>query len=254
MKTKVEIENLEYLYLEEFYHFLKFVERRMLKGFDTKELIKTDWINKWDPEEEGKGISSFAVGAERIIYALFNAQGFGQPNSSPVGSDLFFETDDAFIHIDLKTVQTRNIGDYSDCIFVGDNQNSYLEKIKLKNGQVREYENAALPYVYQNCGNPKPCLTFFITILYDETTLAILNINILSMPNGALASTYGSDVLKAGKNPGKIRYNFSKVPEYRLIGGKKKRIKVIYFDQGMEGKYKTKLSFIRDIYSKQSLN
>jgi len=117
----------EHMYLDEFYHFLKFVKRRMLMGFETKEAIKEDWIRKWNPNEEDKGISSFGVGAERIVYSLFNTQGFGQPNSSPIGSDLFFETHDAFIHIDLKTVQTRNIGDYSNDIFVGDNQNSYIE-------------------------------------------------------------------------------------------------------------------------------
>ena len=101
MTDQKKIEELEHTYLEECYHFLKFVERRRLRGIETKEAIKEDWIKKWDPEEEGKGIARFAVGAERIVYALFNAQGFGQPNSSPVGSDLFFETHDAFIHIDL---------------------------------------------------------------------------------------------------------------------------------------------------------
>lgn len=116
MDKMIEIEKLEHTYLEEFFHFLKFVERRMLLGFKTKDKIKDDWMGKWNPDDDGtKGISSFAVGAERIVYALFNAQGFGQPNSSPVGSDLFFETEDAFIHIDLKTVQTRNIGDYNQC-------------------------------------------------------------------------------------------------------------------------------------------
>jgi len=249
---KAKVENLEHTYLEEFFHFLKFVERRMLIGFETKESIKEDWIHKWDPNEEGKGISSFAVGAERIVYALFNAQGFGQPNSSPVGSDLFFETHDAFIHIDLKTVQTRNLGDYSNDIFVGDNQNSYLEKIKLKNGNERNYTNAALPFEYKNQGNPKPCLTFFITILYDESDLKILNINILSMPNGILAETYGSDVLKAGKNPGKIRFNFSKTDSFKLIRGSPKRIKVVYFDSKMDKKYLAKLKFIKAVYDSQT--
>jgi hypothetical protein len=147
-----EIEELEFLYLDEFYHFLKFVERRMLNGFATKEKIKEDWINKWNPKEEekGKGISSFAIGAERIVYALFNSQGFGQPNSAPVGADLFFETGDAFIHIDLKTVQTRNIGDYAKDIFVGDNQNSYQGTIKLNNKTERKYTKAALPFFYKN--------------------------------------------------------------------------------------------------------
>ena len=248
----LEIEKLENLYLEEFYHFLKFVERRMLRGFDTKEKIKDDWIDKWEPNEEGKGISSFAVGAERIVYALFNAQGFGQPNSSPVGSDLFFETHDAFIHIDLKTVQTRNIGDYTTSIFVGDNQNSYKGKILLQNGNERDYENSALPFVYNNQGNPKPTLTFFITILYDEENLDTLNINILSMPNGCLLPVYGSDVLKAGKNPGKIRYNFSKTSTFRLLPNTPNRIKVVYFNNEMSEEYSNKLGFVKTILEGQA--
>lgn len=248
-----KLEELEYQYLNEFYHFLKFVERRMLLGFKTKEAIKDDWIDKWNPEDEskGKGISSFAVGAERIVYALFNAQGFGQPNSCPIGSDLFFETQDAFIHIDLKTVQTRNIGDYTTSIFVGDNQNSYNESIKLSNGSERPYENAALPKEYNNKGNKKPCLTYFITILYDEESLEILNINILSMPNGALSSIYGSDVLKAGKNPGKIRYHFSKTEDFRLLENKSKRIKVVYYNPKINEQNKKKLEFIESIYNDQ---
>lgn len=252
--TKKEIENLESMYLNEFYHFLKFAKRRMLNGFKTKEEIKSDWIEKWNPDEasENKGISSFAVGAERIVYALFNNQGFGQPNSAPIGSDLFFETDDAFIHIDLKTVQTRNIGDYTNNIFVGDNQNSYNVEIKQANGKSfnppRKY-SPALPYKYSK-GN-KPCLTFFITILYDENNLDILCINILSMPNGILSEEYGSDVVRAGKNPGKIRFNFSKSNEFRLLEGKPKRIKVVYLNPDIKEKYLKKMSFIKEIYNSQ---
>lgn len=245
------IETLEEHYLNKFYHFLKYAEDEMLEGFETKEKIKEDWIHKWDPDEEGKGISSFAVGAERIVYALFNGKGIGQPNSSPIGSDLFFETKYAFIHIDLKTVQIRNIGDYTTSIFVGDNQNSYSEKIHIAGDGTREYKNAALPHIYKNQGNPKPCLTFFVTILYNEDNLKILNINLLCMPNGELSEIYGSDVLKAGKNPGKIRYNFSKVPNFKLLGENKKRIKVIFLDEGMDKSIKSKLSFIWDIWESQ---
>jgi hypothetical protein len=256
-KIKTEIEELEHDYLEQFYHFLKFAEKRILKGFETKEKIKEDWIEAWNPKEaekegeKGKGISSFAVGAERILYALLNSQGFGQPNSSPVGSDLFFETEDAFIHIDLKTVQTRNIGDYHKNIFVGDNQNSYKGKIKLRSGKERNY-NPALPEIYKNSGDPKPCLTFFITILYDEKNLKTLNINILSMPNGCLRDVYGDDVLAAGKNPGKIRFNFSKVNKFELIDGKPARVKVVYFNEKdmtvQEGK---EMKTIKDFYENQ---
>jgi hypothetical protein len=243
------IERLEYLYLMDFYHFLKFVERRMLAGFATKEKIKSDWISQWDPDEEGKGISSFAVGAERVVYALFNSQGFGQPNSSPVGSDLFFETEDAFIHIDMKTVQTRNIGDYNTSIFVGNNQNSYQSEIKDRNDNSfspKRFYNPCLPKYYSY--NNKVCLTYFLTILYDEDNLDILNINILSMPNGALQEYYGSSVLKAGKNLDKARFNFSKVDEFKLISGTPKRVKVIYFNENMEEKFVKKLDYLRSLH------
>jgi len=248
--SKEQIEKLENSYLEEFYHFLKYAQSRMLEGFQTGKKIKEDWISKWQSGTDAKGISSFDRGAERIIYALFNAQGFGQPNSSPIGSDLMFETKDAFIHIDLKTVQTRNIGDYSTCIFIGDNQNSYSGKIEVQGKSPRNYE-AALPPIYKNSGDPKLCLTYFITILYEEKTLNILNINILSMPNGLLNDEYGSAVLKAGKNPGKIRFNFSRVDKFKLLDKKPKRIKVVYFNESMDKQLLKKLDYIHSIYKAQ---
>ena len=145
-----KLEELENRYLTEFYYFLKFAERRLLIGFKTKEKIKDNWASQWDPKSEGKGISNFAAGAERIVYAFFNTQGFGQPNSAPIGSDLFFETDDAFIHIDLKTVQTRNIGDYKTDIFVGNNQNSYRGRIIKSTGKKDEDYAGVLPMEYKN--------------------------------------------------------------------------------------------------------
>ena len=62
MLNNQQIEELENKYLNKFYHFLKFVEEEMMKGFQTKEVIKDDWFGKYDSK-----ISNFAVGAERII-------------------------------------------------------------------------------------------------------------------------------------------------------------------------------------------
>lgn len=251
MLTDLEIEQLESKYLNKFYHFLKYVEDEMMYGFQTKEVIRNDWEDKYG---NGQAISDFAVGAERIIYSLFNGKGIGQPNSSPVGADMFFEVDDAFIHIDLKTVQTDNIGDYTTSIFVGENQNSYISEIKKANGDsfdpVRNY-SPSLPQYY-NIGTPseKVCLTYFVTILYEAGNLNILNINMLSMPNGQLESTYGSNILRAGKNPGKVRYNFSAIPSFTLLR-RQSRIKVIYFDESMNTAFCSKLSFIESMYNSQ---
>ncbi len=247
MLTDIQIEELECKYLNKFYHFLKYVEDEMMYGFQTKESIRNDWQNRYG---NGQAISDFAVGAERIIYSLFNGKGIGQPNSAPVGADMFFEVEDAYIHIDLKTVQTDNIGDYTTSIFVGENQNSYASEIRQSSGTsfypLRMY-NPALPKYY-NAGThlEKVCLTFFVTILYEAGNLNILNINLLSMPNGQLEPIYGSSVLKAGKNPGKVRYNFSANPTFKLLSNQN-RVKVIYFNNSMNTEYLSKLQFIKSM-------
>lgn len=240
------IEELEYKYLMKYYYFLKFVENEMMEGFKTKEKIKDDWIKHY-----ASGISDFSTGAERIVYALFNGKGIGQPNSVPVGSDLFFEVQDAYIHIDLKTVQTDNIGDYTNSIFIGENQNSYKGTI-LKQGGCTEQYCPNLPYIYnEGKENEKICLSYFITILYEKQTLDILVISIMVMPNGLLESQYESKVLKEGKNPGKTMFNFAQTEKFEILGDNKKRIQVVYFNTGMKQKYKNKLSFYEALYNDQ---
>lgn len=249
--TNKEIEEIESKYLNKFYHFLKYAEDEMMFGFQTKEVIKSDWSGKY-----GANISNFAVGAERIIYALFNGKGVGQPNSCPVGADMFFEVGDAYIHIDLKTVQTRNIGDITKNVFVGRNQNSYKSEIKKANGDsfdpVRIYEPALPPFYNKGKKNEKICLSFFITIVYEDINLNILNINLICMPNGSLVSHYGSRVLQAGKNPDKTRFKFTEVPTFELLDNPKSRVKVVYFDKKMSKDLKKSLSFYEGIYDEQA--
>lgn len=162
----------------------------MFKGFKTKEKIKNDWIGHYG--NESNKLSDFSVGAERVIYSLLNGKGIGVPNSAPVGSDLFFETDDAYIHIDLKTVQTDNIGDYTNSIFVGTNQNSYKGKMIVNKNEIREYVPSLPTFYNKGKDSEKICLTYFITILYDRLDLNILVITINCMPNGELVKHYGS--------------------------------------------------------------
>ncbi len=153
------IEFWEKEYLKQIEYLLKLDKEKMLDGFNTKEYIKNDW-----KEFLGKETSEFATGAERIFYWLFNQ--FGQPNSSPIGSDLFFETYNAYIHIDIKTVTLANIGDYKSNIFVGNNQVSYRSQIVAnegKNNERRETYEPHLPCIYTKCKDgeieEKMCLT-----------------------------------------------------------------------------------------------
>lgn len=250
--TLKEIEQIEEKYLCKYYHFLKSVEDELLEGFKTKEIIKDDWYGLYK-----SGISDFAVGAERIVYSLMNGRSIGVPNSCPVGADLFFEVEDAFIHIDLKTVGASlvgktNIGDYTKNIFVGTNQNSYKGFMVVNKGsdkeETREYV-PSLPTSYnQGKPNEKICLSYFITILYDKDTLDTLVMCIVCMPNGKLESHYKTKVLQAGKNLDKTRFKFTNIPNFELLNGDKKRIKVVYFNENMNKKYKDKLGFFENLY------
>lgn len=224
----------------------------MLDGFKTKESIKDDWFGLYK-----SGISDFAVGAERIVYSLMNGRSIGVPNSCPVGADLFFEVPEAFIHIDLKTVGASligntNIGDYTKNIFVGTNQNSYKGFMVVHGGsqkeELRKYIPALPPIYNRGRENEKVCLSYFITILYDKDTLDTLVMSIVCMPNGELEPHYKTRVLQAGKLIDKTRFKFTEIPNFELLEGNSKRIKVVYFDEKMDDKYKNKLLFFEELY------
>ena len=244
-KNSHYIEFWENEYLNQIEYLLQMDMKKMFHGFATKEKIRDDW-----EEFLGKETSDFATGSERIFYWLFNQ--FGVPNSSPIGSDMFFETYNAFVHIDIKTVTLSNIGDFKRNIFIGDNQNSYSGNINIRGRESRKYKGN-LPYFYTIKQNgveigKKVCLTYFIVILYEEDMLEIETILILSMPNGALSDVYGDDILAAGKNKGKIIYNYLKAESFKLLDDAPSRIRVLYWNQHMSEKIKDDLSSLENIY------
>lgn len=263
--TNIEIEQIENKYLNKYYHFLKFAEDELLYGFKTKSKIENDWLSKYK-----SGISDFSTGAERIVYSLLNGKGIGQPNSCPVGSDLFFEVKDAYIHIDLKTVGatlnpkkkdvannipawSNNINDYTKNIFVGRNQNSYKGMMEVHDKKTiiyRAYEPSLPTFYNKGTSEQKICLSYFITILYDKDTLDTLVMSIICMPNGELEKHYGKKVLQAGKNLDKTRFRFIDIENFELLGNKK-RVKVVYFQNDMNEKYKKKLDFFNKLHNKQ---
>lgn len=249
--TLEEIEELEYKYLKKYWYFLKYAEDDMIKGFNSKNDIKSDWEGLYGTEKGGT--SDFAVGSERIVYALLNGKIAGQPNSSPVSSDLFFEVDDAYIHIDLKSVITTdgrendNIGDFNTSIFIGKNQNSYKGKMIVNKGrakeEIRKYE-PNLPTIYHKSnGERKINLTYFVTILSNAITTKTEMISIMCVPNGKLEKHYRERPLKAGKNPDKTRFNFKECSSFELLENKPKRVRIVYVNPDMTESLKLKLGF-----------
>lgn len=248
----MEIEKIEHKYLMKYWYFLKFVEDDIVRGMLSMEDIKSDWEGLYG--NTTGGISYFDVGCERIVYALLNGKIAGQPNSCPVSSDLFFEVEDAYIHIDLKSVTTSegttrqdNIGDFNTCIFVGENQNSYAGTIIKNHGRTTEEYSPNLPTFYtKSNGDKKITLTYFVCMLNSSITQNCELISIMSFPNGRLEEYYGSRPLKAGKNPGKARFNFSQIPTFELLPGNKKHVRIIHKNPQMSTYVKNKLQFYLD--------
>lgn len=239
------IEFWENEYLEQIYYLLKIDKEKMLSGFNTKEDIRPDW-----EKYLGSETSDFATGSERIFYWLFNQ--FGIPNSSPIGSDMFFETYNAFIHIDIKTVTVANIGDFTKNIFVGDNQNSYIGNINVRGQAPRSYKGNLPTYYSKKDGTKKLCLTYFIVILYNEQNLDIQTIAITCMPNGELHSVYGDTIISAGKNPGKIRFNYTRALNFALLDNTPSRTKVLLWNKKMDSSIESRMSTLKNIYLQQS--
>lgn len=222
-----DVEKLEHKYLMKYWYFLKFCEDEIVSGIKSMEDIRADWDGKYGTGRGGT--SEFDVGCERIIYALLNGKIAGKPNSSPVSSDLFFEVDDAYIHIDLKSVITSeggdkdNIDDFSEDIFIGRNQNSYRHdmEVRVRKSECspeilakfetpadagkktvtirRPYIPNLPPFYTKTNGDKKITLTYFVCLLNSTVSSETEMVSILSMPNGLLSEHYGTRPLKAGK-------------------------------------------------------
>lgn len=232
-KLKVqEIEFWENHYLNQLEFMLKQDLEKMMEGLRSKDKIKEDWIDVF--KRSAQKNSDFARGAERIYFWLFNQ--FGIPNSSPIGADMFFETYNAFVHIDIKTAKIDNTSDYKGKLPIGKNQSGY----KLDN---KKYiVDLPTRYSYQN----KVCLTYFISIVFGEENdeFEIKSIILLCVPNGLLKDTYKDNIYEASKNKGYgFRYKFSSSPNFKLLKHKPLRVRKIYLIPSLVGKEEKILGF-----------
>lgn len=236
MNELKQIEFWENHYLNQIEFTLTQDLAKMIDGLKSKDKIKEDWIEYFHRINKSKQNSDFARGAERIYYWLFNQ--FGIPNSSPIGADMFFETYNSFVHIDVKTSKINNPSDYKGRIPIGANQTSYkIDDLKFK---------VHLPTKYSY--NEKLCLTYLINIVYSllSENIEIEAIIIISVPNGKLKNTYGDKIIQAGKtgSSGKgFRYKFKDNPNFKLLDDNPKRIRIIYLSYDYKNRESEILGF-----------
>lgn len=232
MKRK-EIEFWEKYYLDQIDFMLLKDKDKMINALNSKDEIKDDWI-----EVYRKKVSDIDRGAERVYYWLLNQMGF--PNSTPIGSDLLYETSNAFIHIDVKTSsyytitngkKSLNTGDYKGLVSIGKNQTSY----HYTDDKGVKHE-ANLPFIYKT--KNKICLTYIIHLIYDKKkdgNLKILALLLIAIPNGELHKIYGDKICGGSKNKNEaFRYRYKENPYFQLLENKPYRFKILYLEKKVE--------------------
>ncbi|NPB03649.1 MAG: hypothetical protein GXO39_04460 [Thermotogae bacterium] len=213
-----ELEVLEHTHLKRIRYAFLDNHDEILEGLNSRLNILSDWYAQFmSTKKKGTKPSDLDTGAERIFHHVF-AHVMKHPNSSPIGADLMYETFDAFIHIDIKTISSSNWGDYIGKVVVESNQTSY---------PVNKYNPEVIPrlraYYYSKTFRRerriyyKPTLTYFIYILHKHASREIYSVLLISMPNGQLYPLYKDKILQAGKSKHNIRYAFKNEPRFLML-------------------------------------
>lgn len=244
-----QIEFWENYYLEQMTFMLLQDKNKMINALNSKDEIKSDWIEVFK-----KKVCDIDKGAERIYHWLLNQLGI--PNSTPIGSDLLFETYNAFIHIDVKTSsyyfidrktkqKRKNSSDFCGVVSVGENQTSY-EYIERKGSKIFIH-SSNLPVIYKS--KKKICLTYIIQLVHDKLkdgNLKILALILISIPNGKLKKIYGDEICGGSKNKNEaFRYYYKRSPYFKLLKEKPYRFKVLYLNEELEDKEDEIIGFKR---------
>ena len=203
-----ELEELEKRYLDYIVTSLRQDLQGLIRGLNSRIKILDDWKNEFSrTARAGYNSSDLDAGAERIFHHLFT-QMFKFPDSCPIGSDLMYQTEDAVVHIEIKTNLKTN-PDYRGKVQLGRNQISYkINKFKPN-----------LPSLYKSVD--LPTLTYVIQIVHEHMSPKINALSVICIPNGQLLSRYGDKILQAGKGgwdkAKDVRYNYAKEPYFVLL-------------------------------------
>lgn len=170
LKLITEIEFWEKFYLDHISFMLLQDKNKMIRAIKSKDDIKEDWIHiKFKS-------SDVARGAERIYHWLLSQLGI--PNSTPIGSDILFETSNVLIYIDIKTSsywtiskgkKRGNTGDFVGKVSIGGNQTSYQYVEKKDDKKIIHTANLPTKYKSKN----KLCLTYIINLFMKEQRIMI---------------------------------------------------------------------------------
>ena len=222
-KLSNKIEEVEYRYFTSIKTQMLSRVNSILKFLNSRIDIINDWRNQFlQTSRRGYRQSDLDKGAERIFHNWASSF-FQNPNSTPIGADLVFDSDEGFrIHIDIKTALLENTSDYKGVINISKNQTSYSIPNKFKGNLPTKYKDG------------KITLTYIIQVIHEHFSKKIHAIVLACIPNGKLSNIYGDEIMKAGKGGWKKAKDFrfcyktrNGNLEFRLVNGKPPRVEII---------------------------
>ncbi len=234
MIEDIDLEALEKEVFDYIIRALKQDLSSVIKGLNSRIEILNDWKTQFEKTARKNYKSSdLDTGAERIFHHLFHPM-FRFPNSCPIGSDMMFKTDDAIIHIEVKTTLIDN-PDYKGKVQLGRNQISYAFSPIFEPN---------LPKSYSYKKSNLPTLTYVIQIVHEHMKPKLAALNVICIPNGQLYEHYGPNILNAGKagwlKANDIRYNYIKEPKFVLLSKRDNknifRIEILLIDENFKVK------------------
>jgi len=251
MRELQKIEEYELKYLVQIQQIINKKLEFILKCFSSR----FDTYEYWAPlmEAEKKRLTDLGTGAERVFDHVIVSCKWKEwyPVPIPFGSNLFFETSDVFVNIDIKTAYADNPRDFRGRVEVGEAQTSY--PMKKKYGSLEEFQPKLRPF-YKINGKLKYCLTYIIQVVHAKPEDIVeqeldpnpILINVISIPNGLLYKIYGEDIVKEPKSyhikeskrlrPANFRYYYCREPRFKLLTVECSYRIRIFFNQ----KYKNK--------------
>jgi hypothetical protein len=243
------IETKEFEYLIEIERIIKGKLEFILKCFASRFKTYNYWASLM--ETQRKRLTDLGTGAERVFNHILVSVKSNEwsPVPIPFGSNLFFESVDSYINVDVKTAYADNPRDFQGCVEVGEAQTSY--PMKSLHGSRESFQPKLKPF-YEANGIKKYCLTYVIQVVHVKPEHVLkrgldsnpVMINIIAVPNGLLYGVYGENIVKEPKSyhtekkvrvrPANFRYYYSITPQFKLIGNYRIRI---FFNNNYKGRW-----------------
>ena len=206
-KKILELEKKYFEILETFFSGDKFKK-------DLQNIKKEIQDNYCDLSKETKNHNKIQIALERILRFHIYGRSISnlnieKPYYSPISCDIAFETKDAIIHIDSKTIDLiENKGDIKFLQFLP-NQSSFNGKgmgpfgYKIRD---KSFEYNGVPIISRlpTWKASKPILTYFLKLIYSDNGSQFdfqkeNNLTFTSLPNGELSELFTGTLIDRAK-------------------------------------------------------